>query len=334
MKINFKKFFKKMIFILLVLIFIIFAYFFLGKAPEPEKIIWGADFSQKHSYYLGLDWKENYLALLDDLGVKHLKIAAHWDFIEPEPNEYYFDDLDWQINMAEERGAKILLVMGMKTPRWPECHLPYWAHDLPKEKQQESILKMLEAIVLRYKDSQTIEMWQIENEPFFPFGECPWTDAEFLDKEIALVKSLDPSKRPVIISDSGEGSFWFSVAKRADLVGTTMYKIIWIHQLEAYFTYPFPPVFYSRKAKIIETLFGKEVICVELQAEPWAPKLLYDSPLEEQGKTMNLEQFRKNIDFAKRSGLHTFYLWGSEWWYWMKEKHDRPEIWEEAKKLF
>jgi len=34
--------------------------------------------------------------------------------------------------------------------------------------------------------------------------------------------------------------------------------------------------------------------------------------LEEQEKTMNLERFQKNIEFAKRTGLDTFYLWGAE----------------------
>jgi hypothetical protein len=109
---------------------------------------------------------------------------------------------------------------------------------------------------------------------------------------------------------------------------------VWFHQLEAYISYPFPPIFYARKAKIIEKLFNKEVINVELQAEPWGPKLLYDSPLSEQEKTMNLEQFRKNIEFAKQTGFKEFYLWGAEWWYWMKEKQEQPEIWQEAKKLF
>ena len=32
--------------------------------------------------------------------------------------------------------------------------------------------------------------------------------------------------------------------------------------------------------------------------------------------------------------LKEFYLWGAEWWYWMKEKQNKPEIWDEAKKLF
>ncbi len=47
-----------------------------------------------------------------------------------------------------------------------------------------------------------------------------------------------------------------------------------------------------------------------------------------------LKEFRKNIEFARKTGLDTFYLWGVEWWYWMKERQKLPEIWNEAKNLF
>ena len=177
-------------------------------------------------------------------------------------------------------------------------------------------------------------MWQVENEPFFPFGECSWADKDFLKKEIALVKSLDLKGRPVVISDTGEYSFWIEAARLGDIVGTTMYRKVWFHQLKQYVTYPLPSVFYWRKALIIKKLFNKEVICVELQAEPWGVNLLNDSSIKEQEKTMNLEQFQKNIEFAKSTGLKEFYLWGGEWWFWMKEKQNKPEIWSEAKKLF
>jgi len=84
----------------------------------------------------------------------------------------------------------------------------------------------------------------------------------------------------------------------------------------------------------VEKLFNKSVICVELQAEPWGSKLLQDVSLEEQQKTMDLRKFKENVDFARNTGLSEFYLWGAEWWYWLKEKKNMPEIWEEAKKLF
>jgi len=321
-------------FYILIILLIIIGFFFLGKPPQAKEMTWGVNFSQKHAELLGLDWKSTYSALIDDLGAKNIKLATYWDLIEPEKEKYNFEDLNWQIKQAEEKGVKLLLVIGMKTPRWPECHIPEWAKSLSKEEQQENILKMVEELVLNFKDSSAIEMWQIENEPFFPFGDCPWVDKDFLKKEIALVKTLDNQHRLVVISDSGEGSFWFASAKLGDVVGTTMYKKVWVQQLGVYFTYPFPPNFYWRKSQIIKTLFDKKVICVELQAEPWGPKLIYDISLSEQQKSMTLQQFQKNIKFAKETGFDTFYLWGGEWWYWMKEKQNQPEIWEEAKKLF
>lgn len=331
---RFKKIIKYCILALLVFIFIFLFYFFVGTPKQAEKIIWGVNFSQKHTENFGLDWKKTYLALLDDLGVKKLKVATYWDFIEPEEGEYNFEDLDWQIREADKRGVKILLVIGMKTPRWPECHIPKWAENLNKEKQQEKILKLLEELVLRYRYESSIWAWQVENEPFFPFGECPWVDKKFYKKEIDLVKSLDSENRQVVVADSGEGSFWIQSARLGDIVGTTIYRKVWFQQFGFYIDYPFPPVFYWRKAQLIKKIFGKEVICVELQTEPWGPTLLYYSPLEEQEKTMNLERFKNNIDFAKRTGLKEFYLWGAEWWYWMKETQGQPEIWQEAKKLF
>jgi len=324
-----------MIFLIIsALILLIVGFFFVGKPPQAKEITWGVNFSQKHATNLGLDWKETYLALLDDLKVKNIKLITHWDLIEPTKDGYVFDDLDWQVGEVKRREGKIILVIGMKTGRWPECHIPDWAKNLKKEEQQKEILGIIEKIVLRYGDSQAIRYWQVENEPFFPFGECPWMDKEFLKKEIDLVKSLDYKKRPVVISDSGELSLWFGAAKFGDLVGTTMHRKVWFKEFKKYVDYPFPPVYYWRRAQIIKKLFSKEVICVELQLEPWCPRSLYDCSIEEQQKTMNLEKFKENVKFAKETGFDTFYLWGAEWMYLIKEKQGLPEIWEEAKKLF
>ncbi len=328
---------KKVILISLIIIFlavvIIFILFFVGSPPEAKEIKWGVNFSQKHAQNLSLDWKETYSALIDDLGAKNIKLASYWDLIEPEKDKFYFDDLDWQIKKAEEKGVNLLLVIGMKTPRWPECHVPEWAKNLSKEEQQKKILNLIQEIVQKYRERVSIQAWQVENEPMFPFGECPWIDKDFLKKEIDLVKSLDYKNRPVVISDSGEGSFWIQAAKFGDIVGTTMYKKVWFSQLGMYVHYPLTPTFYWRKAQIIKNLFNKKVICIELQAEPWCPALLYDCSLEEQEKTMNLEQFQKNIEFAKKTGFDTFYLWGGERWFWMKEKQSNPAIWNEVKGL-
>lgn len=322
---------KMAISIILALIFV-FAFFFVGWTKPKEDIVWGVNFSQKYCRNLGIDWKETYTALLDDLGARNIKIAVHWDLIHPNKDVFSFDDLDWQIKKAQDSGAKVMLVIGMKTPRWPECHIPNWASQESKQAQQEEILKMIQAVVLRYKDNPAVAWWQVENEPFFKFGECPWKDDRFLAKEVTLVRKLD--SKPIVISDSGEWSMWFRAASLGDIPATTMYRIAWMDNFKMYFNYPYPPIFYKRKADLVKLFLNKEVICGELQAEPWGPKTVYEISLEEQKKTMNKDQFTKNIEFAKKTNLPAFYLWGGEWMYWMKIKNNDASVWEEAKKLF
>jgi hypothetical protein len=323
----------KMLQYILLFIFIVFVFFFVGRAPVSDNIVWGVNFSQKQSQDLDLSWKDNYSALIDDLGVKNIKLAVYWDLIEKEEGKYFFEDLDWQIKKAEDSNVALMMAIGMKAPRWPECHIPDWAKNKDKENQQQKIIEMIDSVVNRYKDSPAIQIWQVENEPFFSFGQCPWSDEEFLKKEIDLVKSIDP-ERQVIISDSGEGSFWIRPAYLGDVVGTTIYRQAWFDQLNMSIKYHLPGVFYWRKAQIIDFLFHKEVICVELQAEPWGHDLMQNLSVSEQSKTMDLNQFEDNIDFAKSTGLKEFYFWGSEWWYWLKEKQDMPDIWNKARELF
>lgn len=323
-----------------VLFFVIFFILLMsasmvGHAPERDDISWGVTFSQKYARDLGLDWQEAYIAMLDDLGVKKVRIPIYWDFVEQEEGVYYFEEVDWMLEQAFEREVEVIPVIGIRVPRWPECHVPYWAEDLEKEKQQESILALIEDIVLKYKDNEYISYWQVENEPFLvTFGECAWADKNFLKQEIALVRKLDPGT-PILVSESGELSSWFQGSNIADTIGTSLYRQTWWHAIGGgYFKIPVTPVHYYRKAMIVERLFDANVICTELQAEPWGPAPTFAISLDEQAKSMNIEKFRENIAYAQRTGLSEFYFWGVEWWYWMKIEHGDNEYWEEAKKLF
>jgi hypothetical protein len=337
---------KKMIKIVIAILLIVFAvclvilyYFLVGKVPQQKDITWGVNFSQKQAESLNLDWKKAYLAILDDLNVKKIKLLPGWDSIAKESGKYDFIDIDWQLEEAEKRDAKIIYVVGIKTGRWPECHIPIWTESLAKEEQQKEALNYVREVILRYKDKKSIVSWQVENEPFFYFGSCPswyYKDKEFIKKEIALVKSID-AIRPIIISDTGEQSLWLKAAKNGDIVGITMYRNIWAtiyKDFSFYFESYLTPFFYHRRAEIVKLFYGKEVICGELQAEPWTHKNFMSTPLLEQEKTMNLNQFKKNIEFAKNTGIKEFYLWGAEWWYWLKTTQGKPEIWNESKNLF
>ena len=336
-----KNFFKKFFLIFLILIIILLAYLFIGQPKPQSNIVWGVNFSQKQAISLGLDWQKTFLAILDDLKVRHLRIATYWDLLESEDGKYNFSDLDWQVNEAIKRGAQLILAIGLKTPRWPECHLPTWASNLSPQEQQEKINDFIKQIVLHYQNEKNIIAWQIENEAYFPFGKCPKRASGFLDEEIKLVKSLD--NRPVILTDSGEWSMWFKMAKKADVVGISLYRRVYsttfsfLHKIFPfipegfYLTYPFPPKYFYAKAKLIEKIFHKPVIVAELQAESWLKS--FTTSAKEQSRTMDFEKLKETINFAQHTGLNQFYFWGAEWWYWLKTSQNNSQIWDLIKNL-
>ena len=319
---------------LAVIILAVIAFFFVGYATPAKHITWGVNFSPAETEYLKLDTKETYSALLEDLGTKNIKLSVDWNTIEVKDDDYDFSSIDWYVKKTEENNAKLIMAVGMKTPRWPECHIPQWGMNMTESEQQQQILDMLKTVVLRYKDSPSVYAWQVENEPFLNFGSCPWMDKDFLKKEVSYVKSLDPN-HPVIVTDSGELSLWTRMGSTgADIVGVTTYRMVWQEYFKYYLTYIYPPVFYHRRAELLKWLYNKPVIGSELQAEPWCSQSVMNASLSEQNKTMNPEQLEKNIQFAKNTGFDTFYFWGAEWWYWMKTVHNDPGIWNEAKQLF
>ena len=330
------KIIKKFKFWLSALIIFFFILFLLsrGLVYKKEHISYGVTFSKKQSIDLGLDWKENYLAILDDLGVKKLRLSAYWDDVEKENNIYTWEDLDWQINEAEKRGTEIILSIGMRLPRWPECHPPDWIKNKNQEEKNKETLEYIENTINRYKDRESIKVWQIENEPFLPhFGECPDLDKDFLDMEIALARELDT--RPILVSDSGELSLWVPAAARADIFGTTMYRDTYSEALKSYIHYPIEPGFFRFKKNISRFFANPEKwLVIELQGEPWGPEPFQNLSSEERDKTMSYEKFLDIIEFSRKTGFQEFYFWGVEWWYWEKEVNNEGRFWEEARDLF
>lgn len=301
---------------------------YLGRqtADSGREIIWGVTFEKDFAQKLGVNWPEAYLALFDELGIKNIRLAARWSVIEPKDNEYDFKDLDWQIEQAAKREVKIILAIGQKLPRWPECHIPSWAAG-----DQEALLEYIETTVNRYKNNPAISAWQVENEPFLAFGECPSLDVELLDAEIALVKKLD--SRPIIITDSGELSLWVASAKRGDIFGTTMYRWVW-NEYQGSYKYPIPPSFFRIKESIARWFVGQEktFIVIELQGEPWTHKQIYEISPAEQMALLPIADFLDTIEYAKQAGFDEYYLWGAEWWYYLKEQ-GHFEHWEKIKEL-
>lgn len=308
----------------------------LAWKPVPDTIQYGMSFNTMYARELGLDWQETYDAFLDDLGVRHLRLAAHWPMIEPQPGEYNFSELDYQIDRAEEVGAEVVLAVGRRLPRWPECHIPRWARSLTWEEQQVSLRAYMTAVVERYSNRDHITYWQVENEPYlevFAFEHCGPLDEVFLYEQIDLVRSLDDS-RPIMVTDSGNLGLWAGAYQAGDVFGTSVYIHFWNPDLGQFRTV-LPPWFYRVKDRLMRVRYGEqETMLIELAAEPWLVEPIVDVPVSVQYTRMDLEKIQDSVAYAERTRYAKQYLWGGEWWYWLATEQDDPAIWEWGKQLY
>jgi hypothetical protein len=284
---------------------------------------------------LGLDWRATYDAILYDLGVRHLRLAAHWPRIEPVKNTYNFEELDYQVHEAEKVHATMVLAVGRRLPRWPECHIPEWAREQSWDEQKSEIRDYMRKVVERYKDSPSLQYWQVENEPYlslFAYEYCGKFDEAFLEEEIALVRSIDPH-HPILVTDSGNLGTWAGAYRHGDVFGTSVYVYFWNPDLGQFKTL-LPPWFYRAKEHVMALLYGKKpTMLIELSAEPWLVEPIEKVPIATQFTRMDVDKFNSILEYAKGTHYDTEYLWGAEWWYWLKQKNENA-MWERGKQLF
>lgn len=302
---------------------------------ENNSMIYGVSFNPEYASYLGLDPHASFIKILDNWQFKYIRLSAQWNIIEKTKNQYDWKDLDWMMSEAAKRNVKVILAVGNKTPRWPECHAPAWVDGTSFATRRDPLHDFIEATVNRYKNHPALEVWQVENEPFLRFGDCAPITRQDLQDELDHVKSLD-KVHPTMVTDSGELSLWWRSAKAGDLFGTTMYTVVWSKYL-GYWNYDWlmPAIAYTAKL----WLNGRDVhsaYVMELQAEPWIPdRPLADTPLAEQFRSMSLARLKHNVVFAARTGMPRAYLWGAEWWLWLETKnvHDFSDYIKTLKKF-
>ncbi len=320
---------------LLGIIFIALGLYILAFPQTTDGPELGITFSPKYAHSLGLDPQTTYVRMLEELRIKRVRLPVYWDEIETFPRQLNFSRVDFYLEQALTRGVDVILILGLKQPRWPECFAPVWVNNLMVSAKEQRILELIRAEVLHFKKFPNISAWQVENEPYFAYGECQPKTSRILPKELAIVGSLDT--RPVLVTDAGEPGLWIRAIKDADIFGTTLYREAW-GPLFGHHSYPLPPAFYRLKKQLAEALArkaGVEFIISELQAEPWIPSQIAtrDYPVEDQAKLMPVATINSNVEYAKQTGFEKIYLWGVEWWYFM-EKNGYPQYLDEAKTIF
>lgn len=299
---------------------------------EPLKI--GTTFIPSYAKSFGLDPEDTLDALINDMGFERFRFVSYWRDIEKKQGTYDFTKLDWQLKKAEQAGAEVTLSIGLRQPRWPECHVPKWVEGTDKKQWYPKLKDFMRATIEHVKGKPYIVSYQLENEHFLNvFGHCSdyGHDRERLIDEFNFVKSLDPD-RPVILS-LANNYFGLPLGEpRPDEFGISVYKRVWDNTVtKRYFEYPFPARYYTWRSALTEIFTGKPSMLHELQAEPWGPESIKKMSVEEQSRSMDAEALEERIDYAVDTGYRKIDMWGAEWWLWRKEKLNDTSLWNVVK---
>ena len=72
--------FSKIILIILLVIILLFVYFNVPVKDKNEKKQLGITFSGRYASDIGMDPQKTFLAILDELKVKKIRLPIYWDF--------------------------------------------------------------------------------------------------------------------------------------------------------------------------------------------------------------------------------------------------------------
>jgi Cellulase (glycosyl hydrolase family 5) len=306
------------------------------RSPDlPPNVEIGATFIRINADRLKLDWQKAYRQMIDDLAIRHIRLPVYWDQIEPEPGVFDWEALDWQMQVAADADAKILLAIGHRVPRYPECYAPAWTEGLNDAAFKNALFQMLDSVVDHYKDHAGLEAWQVENEPYANVMGRTWglncrEILSYLPEEIKFVRSVDQSKHPIVVTYTDTP--WVVEQQRAtlklpsDIVGITMFEKLFFKSpifngyVEPYRQLGLLAPLSLTYQNVLAKRQGKPLWVVELQAEPWGPNGPYDNTETEAYKTMNPEMLQTIWNRATSAGISRIYLWGVEWWIAEKER--------------
>lgn len=284
---------------------------------QVSESVYGFTYSERHARSLGLDGYGTFEQALIDLEPTVVRLPVYWDEVEATDDQFYFDSVDALLALARQYDVEVILAIGQKVPRYPECFLPSWTAALSDFEREEQLIAYVTQLASRYGDHPAVTRFQVENEALFPFGDCPEPNPSLLLREIAIVRQLTDA--PIQLTASGEQQIWPSVAMPADVVGVSLYRYAW----DA-FLGPIPffhtPMWYRMQRLAIAPF--AQVSISELQAEPWIPVGTWPPDPVDGYEHFPASRLREHAAFAKQTGASEILFWGVEWWYYLHESGD------------
>ena len=313
----------------------------------------GISFRPPQVEALGLDPRTTMRMLLRH-PFQIIRLGAYWNRIEPAPGRFQPDELDSQVDLAEQAGKQVILCVGpLKTFSYPEFFVP--AHHLSQPLREGALVEpnahpaLLSAatefvvrIVERYRGRKAIVAWQVEHEAVDPLGmEHSWRlAAAFVGKEVAAVREADPT-RPIVMTgflptsmpvriqqwwrtrDQGDS---LSIAQGlADIVGIDYYPrhaLGGVGGVTLYLDGSRSPWQQRRRKELFAwaRTHGKRLMISEGQAEPWETVTVAPNPREMAMYSCMPEQVIGNYNQCMRwareanSPLDAYLFWGAEYW--------------------
>jgi hypothetical protein len=311
------------------------------------EINFGTTFSQLQCKYMNLNYQEALEAILN-LPLQTIRVCAYWDEIEQSQNNYSFETLDHIINTTTQANKKIVLAVGMKSPRWPEFHIPQWAKEKYKDSthQQSEVQDLCheytKKVFERYAHNESITHLQVENEPLNSLDVTNGRSIsyEFLYDQLRLTTSFKKPHQKILTTNAinifpyqpGKpftAAFRFNI-HNSDAFGVNVYTKIGIPY--GLYVQPFPWFYWKLKEwHEHATSSNTESWITELQSEPWehgsavhTKKPVFPSASPSQTEKLT----NKLISLGYRNIL----FWGCEYWYWHK-KQGREEWWKKITDL-
>jgi hypothetical protein len=328
-------------------------------APRRSTLL-GISFRPLQAAAFGLDTQAALHTLLA-YPFQLIRLGAYWNRIEPEPGTFYTDELDRQIEIAEQAGKQIILCVGpLKTFGYPEFFVP--THQLPQPFPEHTRVKpsaypaLLEAattfltrLVERYKSHQSIVAWQLEHEAVDPLGvEHSWRlDTAFVEQEVEAIRKADPT-RPLMMNgflptsllvrlsqwwrtrDQGDS---LAVAQRlADIVGIDYYPrhaLLGIGRRTLYLDGS-QSRWQQQRGKQVCALAqarGQRLMIAEGQAEPWETVTTPPNPGSQGMYSCLPEHVITNYNTCmgwcgRKASLYAYLFWGAEYWMLRKQNAD------------
>lgn len=302
-------------------VLVAFAIWLLNLLLQPELQIesiapqWGFSFSPKQASSLGLDWQEAYIFLLEELKPASVRIPVYWDEVEHEKNNFDFSQAAFLISEAKEKNTPVVVNIGYRVFRYPECHAPEWTKGLSKVDFEGGLLSYLTRLSNELSSLGGIEAIQVDNETTNNLDfSCRRISRFLLGKEIETVKRFFPNM-PIMVTWGGSLAPISSLAETdADIIAASFFP----RQPTTFGFYdPFSLGKFSlrnigREREAVEKL-GKKFWVSELQFEPWGSE----------EKTASIEQLIQNkLLLENFGGAERVYLWGAEWWVKKLEEGD------------